>query len=392
MNIFDEALNMKDEIIAIRRDLHRHPELGLEEFRTSSIVAETLKSLGMAVQTGIAETGVIGMLHGKKESPVLLMRFDMDALPIQEDTGAEYASEKPGKMHACGHDGHVAVGLSVAKLLTAHTDQLEGSIKFVFQPGEEGAGGGQKMVAEGVLENPHADFSIAMHVWNQKPLGWYGLNPGPTMAGAEIFFVTVTGKGGHGASPHNSIDPVVATAQIVNTLQTIVARNVNPLDSAVVTVGKIAAGTAFNIIPQNAYFEGTIRTFKPEVTEMVNQRFTEIVENTAKAMGCDADSEIIKVTYPVINDPALTALISDVVTDLDPRSRIDSSFQTMGSEDFSFMMQGIPSCFIMVGSGNVEKGLIYDHHHPKFNFDEDCLPNAVGILAQSAIRILKTKN
>jgi amidohydrolase len=389
MTIFEEALNLREETIATRRDLHRHPELGLEEIRTSSIVADTLRSLGMDVQTGVAETGVVGLLRRKKESPVLLMRFDMDALPIQEDTGVDYASENPGKMHACGHDGHVAVGLSVAKLLAAHKDVLEGTIKFVFQPGEEGAGGGQKMVAEGVMENPKPDFSLAMHVWNQNPLGWYGLNPGPTMAGAEIFFVKIKGVGGHGAAPHNTVDPLVAAAHIITALQTITSRNVNPLDSAVVTVGKLTAGSAFNIIPQEAYLEGTVRTFKPEVTEMVNQRLTEIIEHTARAMGCEAEIELIKVTYPVINHPQLTALISDVVRDVDPGAQVDPSFQTMGSEDFSFMMQELPACFMMVGSANVKKGLKYDHHHPKFNFDEECLPKAVGILAESAIRILK---
>jgi amidohydrolase len=209
------------------------------------------------------------------------------------------------------------------------------------------------------------------------------------MAGAEIFFVKIKGVGGHGAAPHNTVDPVVAAAQIITALQTIPSRNVNPLDSAVVTVGKLTAGTAFNIIPQEAYLEGTVRTFKPEVTEMVNQRLTEIVEHTARAMGCEAEIELIKVTYPVINDPQLTSLISDVVRDADPGAQIDTSFQTMGSEDFSFMMQGLPACFMMVGSANVKKGLKYDHHHPKFNFDEECLPKAVGILAESAIRILK---
>ncbi len=388
MKFLDEALKMKDETISFRRDFHRHPELGLLENRTAGIVADHLRNLGMDVSTGIAETGVVAILRGQSESPVLLMRFDMDALPILEDTGLDFASEVPGVMHACGHDGHLAVGLSVAKLLSARKAELPGTIKFVFQPAEEGAGGAEKMVAEGVLENPRPDYSIAMHVWNQKPLGWYGLKTGPVMAGAEIFSINVKGRGGHGASPHNTVDPVVAAAQIVTSLQVIVSRNISPLDSAVVTVGSINAGTAFNIIPQEATIQGTIRTFEPEILEKVKERLEAIVTHTAEAMGCTAEVDIKKVTYPVANNPEVTHVMKIAVETINPQAEIDQSFLTMGSEDFSFMMQGIPGCFMMVGSANAEKGMNFDHHHPKFNFDEDCLPYAVAIMAQGAIEIL----
>jgi amidohydrolase len=391
MTFLDDALQMNDETIAVRRDLHRHPELGLHEFRTAGIVAEQLRNLGLDVTTGIGETGVVGLLRGQSDSPVLLMRFDMDALPIQEDTGLEFASEVPGIMHACGHDGHMAVGLSVAKLLAAHQAELPGTIKFVFQPAEEGAGGAQKMVADGVLENPKPDYAVAMHVWNQKPLGWYGLKSGPIMAGAEIFTIKITGKGGHGASPHNTVDPIVATAQIIIALQTVVSRNINPLESAVVTVGSVEAGTAFNIIPQSATIKGTIRTFTPEVLDRVKNRLTSIVRNTAEAMGCKAEIDIEKVTFPVTNDPGVTHAMDIAVETIEPDAEIDMSFLTMGSEDFSFMMQGVPGCFMMVGSANPEHGLTYDHHHPKFNFDEACLPYAVAILCQAAFELLNRK-
>jgi amidohydrolase len=390
MNISQEAIKLKDETIAVRRDLHRHPELGLEELRTSKMVADTLKSLGLEVTTGIAKTGVVGLLRGQSDSPVVLLRFDMDALPIQEETGAAYASEIPGKMHACGHDGHVAVGLSVAKLLASRRELLNGTVKFVFQPGEEGAGGAELMVKEGVLENPRPDYSLAMHVWNTQPFGWYGLNPGPSMAGAEIFTIKVKGVGGHGASPHNTIDPIVAAAHIITALQTIASRNVSPLESAVVTVGEVNSGTAFNIIPQEATLQGTIRTFKPEITSLVKERFISIVKNTAAALGCEFEVEFKEITFPVINDPGLTKIVSSVVKNLDPSAEVDPTFQTMGAEDFSFMMQDIPGCFMMVGSANAQKGFVYDHHHPKFDFDEDCLPMAVSIIAQSAIELLKS--
>ncbi len=389
MTFLDEALKIKDETIAWRRDFHRHPELGLEERRTAAIVAENLEKFGLEVTTGIAQTGVVGMLRGRSDGPLLLLRFDMDALPIQEETGVDYASEVPGKMHACGHDSHVAVGLSVAKLLSARRNEIHGTIKFVFQPGEEGAGGAEKMIAEGLLEDPRPNYSVGMHVWNDKPVGWYALTPGPMMAGAEIFTVKILGKGGHAASPHQSVDPVVAVAQIITALQTITSRNVPPLESAVLSVCKVDAGTAFNIIPQEVTFLGTIRTFKPDIAANVKDRFNHIVEDIAYAMGCEAEIEMLRVTYPVSNDPDLTDLLSQVVMEFDPNAKIDTTHQTMGSEDFSFMMHDIPGCFMMVGSANPEKGLDYFHHHPKFNIDEDCLPYAVAVLSKGAIEILR---
>jgi amidohydrolase len=387
--MLDEAFALKDYTIERRRDFHRHPELGFEETRTAKIVSETLVDLGLDVTTGVAGTGVVGLLKGVAESPVLLLRFDMDALPIQEETGADYASENSGKMHACGHDSHVAVGLSVAKLLAKHQAELQGTIKFAFQPAEEGGGGAKKMVDQGILDKPKVDYSMAMHVWNDKPVGWYALNPGPMMAGAEIFSVKVTGKGGHGAAPHQSVDPIVAVAQIITALQTINSRNINPLESAVVSVCTVNSGSAFNIIPQEVDFTGTIRTFKPEVYQTVEKRFYEIVEGMAESMGCEAEIQIERMTFPVRNDPELLALMTEVVKEIDPDGIIDSAHKTMGSEDFSFMMQDIPGCFVMVGSANHEKGLDYGHHHPKFDIDEACLPYAVALMAQGAVEILK---
>jgi amidohydrolase len=390
MNIKEKAFEIKEKTIATRRDIHRHPELGFEEFRTSRLVADKLIALGLDVQTGVAETGVVALLRGSLNSPVLLLRFDMDALPIQEETIVPYASEEPGKMHACGHDSHVAVGLSVAEILTEKRESLPGTIKFVFQPAEEGGGGAEKMVKAGVLENPKPDFSMGMHVWNDKPVGWYGVTQGPIMAGAQIFEIKITGKGGHAAAPHLSIDPIVASAQIITALQTITSRNLPPLESAVVSVCKMEAGTAFNIIPKEAVISGTIRTFKAGVYEVVETRFREIVNNLALGMGCEAQITIKRVTYPVENDKALCKLMSKVIQQVDTQAKIDDAHQTMGSEDFSFMMQDIPGCFLMVGSANAEKDLIYGHHHPKFDIDESCLPYAVAILAQGAIEILDT--
>lgn len=389
MNFLALAEQIKDETIAFRRDFHRHPELGFEETRTAGIVAETLTELGLDVTTGVGKTGVVGLLKGAKASPVVLLRFDMDALPIQEENDIDYASEVPGKMHACGHDNHVAIGLSVAKILAGMRDEIPGMVKFVFQPAEEGDGGAELMVKEGVLTHPKPDYALGMHVWNEQPVGWYCLTRGPSMAGAHTFEVKITGKGGHGAVPQSSVDPVVAAAQIITALQTIVSRNVSPLDSAVVTVTAVHAGTAFNVIPQDVVLKGTIRTFKDSVFQVVEKRFHEIIEHTSKAMGCQAEIEILKVTYPVDNDPALADLMADVVREIQPEAEIDQTYQTMGSEDFSFLAQGIPSCYIFVGSSNPAKGLDFGHHHPRFNVDEACLPYAVAMMARGAIAALQ---
>ncbi len=388
MTFLDEVLQIKEEIIALRRDIHSHPELGFEEKRTSKIVADRLESLGLTVTRGIAETGVVGILEGTKDTPVLLLRVDMDALPILEENDVDYASQNPGVMHACGHDSHVAIGLSVAKLLAAKRETLQGTVKFVFQPAEEGGGGAERMLDEGVLENPKPDYSMGVHVWNDKPVGWYGLTKGPVMAGAHLFSVKLEGKGAHAASPHQGVDPVVAAAQIITALQTILSRNVPPLESAVVSVCQVDSGTAFNIIPQQANFSGTIRTFKPEVFERVKQRFTSIVNDVARAFDCQAEISIKRITYPVVNDPTLVDLMGNAVNAVDADAVIDFSLQTMGSEDFSLMMHEIPGCFVMIGSANPEMGLNYGHHHPKFDIDEACLPYAVAILASGAVDIL----
>lgn len=389
MTFLDEARRIEAYTVERRRDFHKHPELGFEETRTAGIVAETLEELGLEVTTGVGGTGVVGLLRGKVDSPVLLLRFDMDALPIQEENEVDYASETPGKMHACGHDSHVAVGLSVAKLLAPVRDSLNGTVKFVFQPAEEGGGGAMRMVEAGVLKDPVPDYAMGMHVWNDKPVGWYGLTRGPAMAGAEIFTIKLTGKGGHGAAPHQTVDPVVASAQIITAAQTIVSRNVSPLESAVISICQVEAGAAFNIIPQEAVLKGTIRAFKPEVFAIVENRLEALAHGIAEAMGCTAEISSERVTLPVTNDSGLVGVMADVVRACDPEAKIGHDLRTMGAEDFSFMMDEIPGCFIFVGSANAEKGLDFAHHHPRFDIDEACLPYAVAILAQGAAEILK---
>ncbi len=387
-NWIQEARRLFDYTRSLRRDFHRHPELGFQEVRTAGIVARELTALGLEVSTGIAETGVVALIEGALPGPVVLLRFDMDALPIEEQTGAEYASRTPGVMHACGHDGHTAIGLTVARLLAAHSEDLSGTIKLVFQPAEEGLGGAARMVAEGVLQNPRPDFSLALHLWNERPLGWLGVGAGPVMAAADAFSVHLAGKGGHGALPHQANDPVVAAAQVISALQSIVSRNVDPLDTAVVSVTSVHGGSAFNIIPPAVDLQGTIRTFAPATRQLVLRRFDEIVTATAEALGCTAQVNLQDATPAVINDSGVAGRVQRVAAALFPEAELDRHFQTMGSEDMSLMMQDIPGCYFMVGSADPARGLDAKHHHPEFDFDEEALPRAAALMAAAAVEML----
>lgn len=385
-----DALKLLDYTRDLRRDFHRHPELGFKEFRTAAIVARELNKLGLEVTTGIAETGVVALLEGSRPGPVVLLRFDMDALPIDEETGAEYASLTPGIMHACGHDGHTAIGLTVARLLADYSQELVGTVKFVFQPAEEGLGGAETMLAEGVLEDPKPDISLAMHLWNEEQVGWLGISPGPIMAAAELFRVRVAGKGGHGGMPDQAIDPILASAQIITAMQSIPSRNISPLHSATISFGSIEGGEVFNVIPSKVELQGTIRSFEPSVRRVVLDRFEQVVKSTSEAMGCEVEIEIQILTPAVVNDRNITARVKQVVQSLLPESYIAETYRSMVSEDMAFMMQEIPGCYVLVGSANQDKGFDASHHHPRFNFDEGVLSNAVALMAAATVNCLES--
>jgi amidohydrolase len=379
----------------LRRDFHMHPELGFKEIRTGGIVAKELEALGIEVTKGVGKTGVVGLLEGAKPGPTLLIRFDMDALPIIEDTGAEYASQNQGVMHACGHDGHTAIGLTVAKILNAYKSELAGTIKFCFQPSEEGTngedvGGAELMMKDGVLEGPKVDMTLSMHLWNEKPLGWVHVAKGPVMAGAEQFKIKIIGKGGHGAVPHATIDPVVCAAQIISTAQTIVSRNVAPLEPAVVSFTVINGGTAFNVIPQEVTLEGTIRTFDPKVRTKVVKRFEEIVQGVASAMGCQVEMKVKQLTPALINADDVTAKVQQTARRVLPQADHDNTpYLTMGAEDMAYIQAKVDGCYLFVGSNNKERNLDYGHHHPKFDFDEQALINGAALISAAAMDILK---
>lgn len=386
-----EAFDLFEYTQGLRRDFHQHPEIGFQEVRTAGIVARELNALGLEVIKGVGKTGVVAVLEGKQPGPTALLRFDMDALPIQEETGAEYASLNPGLMHACGHDGHTAIGLTVARILQSHRDELAGTVKFIFQPAEEGLGGAEAMIADGILEDPKPDISLALHLWNEKPLGWIGAASGPVMAAAEIFSIRVIGKGGHGAVPQLAIDPVLAAAQIITAVQSIVSRNVSPLQSAVISITTMRSGEAFNVIPPEVELQGTIRTFDPEVRQRILERFTQVATGVGEALGCQVEVNIKSITSAVSNNSELAMRFQKTIAQLLPESKLITDYRTMGSEDMAFIMQEVPGCFFFIGSANSDKGLDAAHHHPRFDFDERALSQGVALMAAVAGEYLGLK-
>ena len=396
-DFLQEAQELFPYTQSLRRDFHMHPELGFREIRTGGIVAKELESLGIEVTKGVGKTGVVGLLEGARPGPTLLLRFDMDALPIAEETGAEYASQNAGVMHACGHDGHTAIGLTVARMLNAHRDQLSGTVKFCFQPSEEGTngeaiGGAEMMMQDGLLESPKVDMALALHIWNEQPLGWLGIGGGPMMAGAELFDIKITGKGGHGAIPDSAVDPILAASQVVTALQSVVSRNVSPLDTAVVSVTTFHSGTAFNVIPGEATLGGTIRTFDTRVRQRVLERFQQIVRSTAESLGCQAEITITKITPALVNDRSISEKVQETSRRLLPEADLRTAgYLTMGAEDAAFLLEKVNGCFFFVGSANKERHLDYGHHHPKFDFDEEALIRGSALMAAAAMDILHPK-
>ncbi|MCA9965113.1 MAG: amidohydrolase [Anaerolineales bacterium] len=378
-----EAEAIFDEMVATRRDFHQHPELGFQEVRTSRIVADRLTELGLEVQRGVAQTGVIGLLEGRKPGPTVMMRFDMDALPIHEENDVPYKSKNPGVMHACGHDAHTAMGLGMAKIMSKYQDRIAGTLKFVFQPAEEGgAGGAFAMIADGALENPKPDVAFAMHVWNPVPYGRVRVVEGPCMASSSVFTLTVEGKGGHGAAPHLAVDPILAAAHIVAALQSIVSRNINPQDSVVVSIGQFSAGSTFNVIPDRAILKGTVRSYNTELHRKIYRRILEMATSMADAFSCKATMETVAIVAPVVNAPEPTAVVRHAAEAIVGVDKIDEH-RTMAAEDMGFFLEEVPGCYFFIGASNDEKGLNYPQHHAKFDIDERAMINGVTIMANA---------
>ncbi|MBE9116108.1 amidohydrolase [Lusitaniella coriacea LEGE 07157] len=374
---------LQEQLVQWRRHLHQRPELGFKEKLTAEFIHSKLREWGIDHQTEIAKTGIVATIEGKQPGKVLAIRADMDALPIQEANDVSYRSQHDGIMHACGHDGHTAIALGTAYYLSQHRNTFNGTIKIIFQPAEEGPGGAKPMIEAGVLKNPDVDAIIGLHLWNNLSLGQIGVRTGALMAAVELFRCTIFGKGGHGAMPHQTTDSVLLGAQVVNALQTIVARNVSPIDSAVVTVGEFHAGTAHNVIADTAWMSGTARYFNPELETYIGKRVEQIIAGICQSHGATYELDYWQLYPPVINDAQIAELVRSVATEVvETPLGVVPECQTMGGEDMSFFLQEVPGCYFFVGSANPAKDLAYPHHHPRFNFDETALGMGVELFVR----------
>ncbi|MDQ7026420.1 MAG: amidohydrolase [Anaerolineae bacterium] len=388
-----EVKALHDEMIARRRDFHQHPELAFEEVRTSGIIANELRNLGMEVQTGIAKTGIVAILEGDEDGPTVMYRADMDALPIQEANDHEFVSTVARKMHACGHDGHMAIALGVAKIMTKYRHRLKGRIKFVFQPGEEGAGGALAMIKEGILDDdPMPDVTLGIHLWQPLALGTVGMAKGAIMSGSSTFQITVRGKGGHAALPHTTIDSVACTGQLISALHTIVGRRMNAMDGAVVlsVTGLHSSSMRHNIIPETVEIMGTFRTFNAYTSEMLEQHIRDVSRSVCESVGCVAEVKVKHLTIPLINDSEVVNRMRRIVAPIVGEKGLDDTARTMASEDMSYFLDDIPGMFFLVGCRSSSADPQYGHHHPRFDFDEEALATGANIISAAIADYLIT--
>jgi amidohydrolase len=390
-NLFQEIQGCHDELVALRRDFHRHPELGFEEHRTAGVVEAYLQALGLSTRR-MAKTGVVALLEGSGPGPVLMLRADMDALPVTEANEVEYRSQNPGVMHACGHDAHMAMLLVAAKVLSTHREAFAGTIKFVFQPNEEIAGA-LKMVEEGVLDNPTVDAVMGLHVWTPVSSGKIGITAGPVMGGLDVFKMTIFGKGGHTGVPEDAVDPVIAAANLIQTVQTIQTREISQLKSTIIMFGRIAGGTKSNIIPDKVELEGSIRfLYKggPDSVEQPTERFIRIAEQVCQTHRCTCDIDIVHENIPLINDPTMVALSRQTAAEVFDGEDALIDNVTIASEDFSEFSERVPGVFMFLGTGNPHKGTTISHHNPRFNIDEDVLTKGVAMHVHGALNYFNT--
>jgi amidohydrolase len=387
----ESAEEIAPGVIADRRYLHRHPELGFHEENTSRLVIERLRALNLDdLQTGIAKTGVVGVLHGGKgPGKTVLLRADMDALPITELNDVPYKSETPGAMHACGHDAHTAMLLGAARVLAGRREEFAGTIKFLFQPSEEAnAGGAAPMIEAGVMENPHVDAAFGIHVGSNIPAGKVAVLGGPVNAAADSAIVTIRGLGGHAARPQMAIDPIVIGAHCIVALQSLVSREVNPLSPAVITVGTLHAGTVSNVIPEEAHFEATVRTFDEKTRALLAERIPQVVRGICETFRATADVQYELGYPPLVNNAEMAALVKSVALEVVGPERVQDSEPGMGAEDMSYFLNAVPGAFYRLGVRNEATGKTYGHHHPRFDIEEDALATGVAMHAAVALRYL----
>ena len=391
-NDIDEIL---PGVVADRRHLHEHPELSFQEYETAKFVAGRLESLGVEeIKTGIAGTGITALIRGTAgggngNGKVALVRADMDALPIREENDVEYKSQHDGVMHACGHDAHTALLLGTARVLMDRRDQFAGTVKLLFQPAEEmPPGGAIGMIKEGVLEEPHVDAVFGLHVAADMPAGQIGVRLGNVSAASDRFTITIQGRGGHAARPQVAIDPIVVGAYIVTALQTLVAREVDPIQPAVVTVGSLVAGEAMNVIPDTATLKGTVRTMDPEVRDLMERRLTEVAQGVGAAMRAEVSVDFMRGYPSMVNDEAMCELVRQAAIEVVGEENVVESRLGMGGEDFAYFSLERPGCFFRVGTRNEERGIVWGHHHPRFDVEEEAFLAGIATMTNSVLRFL----
>ncbi|MBC8062780.1 MAG: amidohydrolase [Clostridiaceae bacterium] len=390
--ILKKAKDINEQLIEIRRDIHAHPEIGLEEIRTSNLIADKLESLGIDTKRGVGKTGVVGLLKGKYEGKTILLRSDMDCLALEERNQLQYKSENKGLMHACGHDAHVAWLIGAAEILSEFKEELHGNIKFVFQPAEEISQGARLMIEDGVLEDPKVDAAIGAHVWPYIESGKIGVKAGAIMAATDHFQLTIYGKGGHGAHPHKCIDPILTATEIYMAFQTIISRRLNPLQPAVITVGKFNAGTAYNIIPDVAILEGTIRTISNETRSFIAVEMEKIIKGITTANGTDYKFDYEQYHPPVVNEKNMSTLVERAIVDMfgdETLLRVEEPAMT--GEDFSYFQEQVPGVFFWVGIANKGCGSNVPLHASNFMVDEDVIHKASALFAKCALDFLNKK-
>jgi amidohydrolase len=387
----EEIASMKDWLVEIRRTIHMHPELMFEEVETAKLVSAWLEKFGLEVKTGWAKTGVVGLLPGGQKGKTVAIRADMDALPLEEATQVPYASKIKGKMHACGHDAHVTILLGVAKFFSSVREQVKGNIKWIFQPAEEGGGGGRVMVEEGVLENPKVDAIFGAHVFPDLPMGKVGIHEREGLAATDRFRIKIQGKGGHGAYPQLSKDPILAAGHLITQIHSIVSRNINPLDRAVVSLGRVMGGTAFNIIPDEVELWGTVRSLSPHVREKLKSRLEQTTQGVARSFDMDYQYEF-EYGYPaLVNDPQMSHLVAAACAHGIGKENVEFINPSMGGEDFAYYLQKVPGSFFRLGCRNEKKGIIHSFHNSLFNIDEDVLPFGVEMFVRIIDQYLELK-
>ncbi len=384
----DEVARLAPELVELRRDLHRHPELSFQEHRTAALLAERLRRLGLGVREGVGKTGVVGLIAGRAGGKTIALRADIDALPIAEESASPYRSSVQGVMHACGHDGHAAALLGAAHVLAGLCGSFDGAVKLFFQPAEETANGAEAMIKDGAMDDPKVDGVLSVHLWNYLPVGAVGLRPGPMWASADDIRITIKGKGGHAALPHQTIDPIPVAAQVVLALQNLVAREISPFEPVVLTFGSIQGGSAFNVIPGAVSLAGTLRAYDMALRDRIVRRAEEIVAGLCQAMRTSYTFEARLCCPPVVNDPGMTELVRTVAGRIVGPERVVTIDRSMVGDDVAFFNMRAPGCHIMVGSGNPALGLDKPHHHPQFDFDEAALPIAAEVLAACALEFL----